>query len=32
MHDPEGAIGIMKHLHERGVRMSIDDLERVIHR
>ena len=25
MHDPEGAIGIMKHLHERGVRMSIDD-------
>ncbi|MFZ6751958.1 sensor domain-containing phosphodiesterase [Undibacterium sp. Dicai25W] len=25
MHDPEGAIGIIKQLYERGVRMSIDD-------
>ena len=25
MHDPEGAIGIMNNLYERGVRMSIDD-------
>ncbi len=25
MHDPQGAVTIMNHLHARGVRMSIDD-------
>ena len=25
LHDPQGAIAVMNQLHERGVRMSIDD-------